>query len=157
MESQKLTPCLWFDDNLGEALDYYATVFKSMTVKDRATLDGTPTGQVQTASFEIEGQLFQALNGGPMYKFTEAVSFSIRCETQAEIDHYWSKLSDGGVEQQCGWVKDKFGLSWQVVPSMLGQLLGDKDRAKAQRAMQAMLQMKKFDIAEMQRAHAGAA
>jgi predicted 3-demethylubiquinone-9 3-methyltransferase (glyoxalase superfamily) len=153
----KITPCLWFDNNLREALDYYAATFTTMKVKDVSTLDGTPNGPVQTATFEIEGQAFQAINGGPMYKFTDAVSFAINCETQAEIHHYWGKLSAGGVEQQCGWVKDRFGLSWQVVPNVLGELLGDRDRAAAQRAMQAMLQMKKFDIAAMKRAHASAA
>jgi predicted 3-demethylubiquinone-9 3-methyltransferase (glyoxalase superfamily) len=162
--TQKITPFLWFDDQAEEAVKFYTGIFKNSRVLKiaRYTEAGQevhrrPPGSAMTVSFELEGQAFTALNGGPVFKFNEAVSFQISCETQEEVDHYWSKLSAGGDEsaQQCGWLKDKYGLSWQVVPTILPQLLMDPDPAKAGRAMEAMLQMKKLDIAKLKRAHAG--
>jgi predicted 3-demethylubiquinone-9 3-methyltransferase (glyoxalase superfamily) len=142
---QKITPFLWFDGNLEEAVNFYTSVFPNARVESINPM---------TAVFVIEGQEFMALNGGPQFKFNEAVSFFIRCETQAEIDMFWQRLTaDGGVESQCGWLKDKFGLSWQVVPNVLGQYLGGPDRARAQRAMQAMLKMTKIDIAALEAAY----
>lgn len=145
---QKITPFLWFDNNAEEAMNFYVSVFK-----DAEVLSVSP----MTVSFRLNGQEFIGLNGGPEFKFNEAVSFFVNCETQAEVDYYWEKLTaDGGMESQCGWLKDKFGLSWQIVPTLLGQLLGDPDRVKADRAMQAMLEMKKLDCAVLQRAFDGA-
>src|SRR5262245_33215906 len=127
-----ITPFLWFDNNLEEAMAFYKSVFKNVKIGHVSRIDGTPSGQVTTASFEIEGQPFMALNGGPEFKFTEAVSFYVNCETQKEIDYYWERLTaDGGEESMCGWLKDKFGLSWQIIPSRLGQLIGDPDPQKA--------------------------
>jgi predicted 3-demethylubiquinone-9 3-methyltransferase (glyoxalase superfamily) len=148
----KITPCLWFDDRIEEAVNFYVSVFG-----DGKILSMSRQGdKVFTATFEIDGQRFQALNGGPLFKFNEAVSFSVRCETQAEVDYYWDKLTaDGGQESQCAWLKDKFGLSWQIVPDALVKYLTDKDPAKAGRVMQAMLQMKKIDIAALDRAAEG--
>jgi predicted 3-demethylubiquinone-9 3-methyltransferase (glyoxalase superfamily) len=144
---QKITPFLWFDGNLEEAVTFYTTVFPDARVESMNPM---------TASFVIEGQEFMALNGGPQFKFSEAVSFFIRCETQAEIDYFWQHLvSGGGVENQCGWLKDKFGLSWQVVPNVLARYLGDPDRSRAQRVMQSMLRMKKLDIAALEAAYTG--
>ena len=142
---QKIIPFLWFDGNLEEAVDFYMTVFPNARVESKNPM---------TASFVIEGQEFMALNGGPQFKFNEAVSFFIRCETQAEIDYYWQHLAgSGGVEGRCGWLKDKFGLSWQVVPNVLAQYLGGPDRLRAQRVMQAMLSMTKLDIAALEAAY----
>jgi len=169
---QKITPFLWFDDQAEEAMNFYISIFsaaggsasggKNSKIGSVARYDeggakasGRPKGSVMTASFQLDGQEFIALNGGPHFKFTEAVSFVIDCKTQEEVDYYWQKLSgDGGQESMCGWLKDKFGLSWQVVPTILTQLLKDKDAAKAQRVMQAMLQMKKIDIKTLQKAAA---
>jgi predicted 3-demethylubiquinone-9 3-methyltransferase (glyoxalase superfamily) len=138
----RITPFLWFDSNAEEAVEFYLTVFKNSR-----RLDGMrPKGAVLTIAFELEGQRFTALNGGPMFKFSEAVSFVVRCDSQQEVDEYWSKLSAGGSESQCGWLKDKFGLSWQIVPAGLADLI------KNPSAMQAMLKMKKLDIAELERA-----
>lgn len=148
---QKITPFLWFDNNLEEAMEFYISVFKNGNIVDvhRQTKDGP----VFTATFELEGQRFMGLNGGPKFKITEAVSFFISCETQEEIDYYWYHLTaDGGEESMCGWLKDKFGLSWQVVPSMLGAILYNADPEKSKRAMQALLKMKKLDIAALQSA-----
>jgi predicted 3-demethylubiquinone-9 3-methyltransferase (glyoxalase superfamily) len=145
----RITPFLWFDSNAEEAVDFYLTVFKNSRRLDelRAGEDSRiPKGKVLTVSFELEGQKFTAINGGPMYKFTEAISFVVRCDTQQEVDDYWSKLSAGGSEIQCGWLKDKFGLVWQIVPARLPELI------KNPKAMQAMMQMKKIDIAELERA-----
>ena len=150
---QRITPFLWFDGNAEEAMKFYVSIFKNSKIV--STMAG-PDGKVMTGTFELEGQRFMALNGGPQYTFSEAISLFVSCETQAEVDELWSKLTDGGSESQCGWLKDKFGLSWQIIPSALGRLLGDKDRAKAGRAMQAMLQMKKIDIAKLQQAFDGA-
>jgi predicted 3-demethylubiquinone-9 3-methyltransferase (glyoxalase superfamily) len=155
---QKIIPFLWFDGRVEEAMDFYLSIFKKAkvkTVRRYGDAGPGPKGSVMTASFELEGQEFYALNGGPHYKFTPAVSFFINCKTQREVDRYWDKLSKGGVKQPCGWLQDKFGLSWQVVPEALGKLLGDKDPAKASRVMQAMLKMKKMDIRKLKLAHAG--
>ncbi|MBP5993610.1 MAG: VOC family protein [Candidatus Moranbacteria bacterium] len=158
---QKITPCLWFDTKAEEATAFYVSIFKQskimqVTRYDQASAEvsGRPEGSVLTVEFEIEGQPFTALNGGPLFKFTEAVSFVVNCETQVEVDHYWEKLSEGGDEraQQCGWLKDKYGVSWQIVPTILATLLADTDKAKAGRVMAAMLSMKKLDIEQLQNA-----
>ena len=155
---QKISPFLWFDSNAEEAANFYVAIFKDSKVLKIARYGEAgpgPAGSVMVVNFQIEGQDFIALNGGPLFKFTEAVSFVINCQTQEEVDHYWNKLTaGGGQESQCGWLKDKYGLSWQVTPAILGELLADKDQKKAQRVMQAMLQMKKIDIAALQRAAA---
>ena len=155
---QKITPFLWFDNQAEEAMNFYVSIFKnSKTLSCTRYGDAGPgpKGTVIVASFELDGQEFMALNGGPRFKFTEAVSFVVNCETQAEIDEMWAKLSAGGEESQCGWLKDKFGLSWQVVPPILSKLMQDKDPQKSNRVMQALLQMKKIDIATLQRAYDG--
>lgn len=154
----KITPFLWFDDRAEEAVELYTSIFKNSKIKEVSRYGEAgpgPAGQVMTVNFEIEGQEFIALNGGPVFKFTEAVSFVVNCETQEEVDDLWEKLTDGGEEVQCGWLKDKFGLSWQIVPTKLGELMGDPDPVKAQRVTQAMLQMKKLDIAKLQLAYEG--
>jgi predicted 3-demethylubiquinone-9 3-methyltransferase (glyoxalase superfamily) len=155
---QKVTPFLWFDNNAEEAMKFYTSVFKNSKIgKVTRYPEGSPApaGSVMTGTFEIEGQEFIVLNGGPMFKFNESISFVVNCETQDEVDHYWNKLTaDGGQEVQCGWLKDKFGLSWQIVPTILPKLLGDPDRAKGKRVMQAMLKMKKIHIEGLQRASA---
>ena len=145
----RITPFLWFDSNAEEAVDFYLTVFKnSRRLDELPTVDDGrgPTGSILTIAFELDGQKFTAINGGPMFKFTEAVSFVVRCDSQQEVDDYWSTLSAGGSEVQCGWLKDKFGLSWQIVPACLPDLI------KHPKAMQAMLHMKKLDIAALERA-----
>jgi predicted 3-demethylubiquinone-9 3-methyltransferase (glyoxalase superfamily) len=155
---QKPTPNLWFDGNAREAMNFYVSLFPNSRVTNvvRYTEAGPgPVGSVLTVSFEINGQDFVGINGGPHYKFTPAVSFSVLCETQAEIDRLWNALLEGGAPSQCGWLTDKFGLSWQIVPKILLEYLQDKDRAKANRVMQAMLKMVKLDIAELQRAYEG--
>ena len=152
---QKITPFLWFDNQAEEAMNFYVSVFKDSKVLSISRYgEGAPVpaGTVMTASFLIEGQQFTALNGGPLFSFTEAISFVIHCQTQEEVDHYWEKLTEGGEEVQCGWLKDKFGVSWQVVPEALGRLLNNPDPNKAQRAMQAMFAMKKIDISQLQEA-----
>ena len=147
---QKITPFLWFDGNAEEAMNFYLSVFKNS--KQVSTMPG-PGGTVMGVTFELDGLEFIGLNAGPMFKFNEAVSFFIKADTQEEIDYYWQRLTaDGGEESMCGWLKDKFGLSWQVVPSVLGELLGHQDRERAGRAMQAMLKMKKIIIAELENA-----
>jgi predicted 3-demethylubiquinone-9 3-methyltransferase (glyoxalase superfamily) len=155
---QKISPFLWFNSNAEEAANFYVSIFKGSKILKIARYGEAgpgPAGSVMVVNFQIEGQDFIALNGGPLFKFTEAISFVISCQTQEEVDHYWNKLTaDGGQESQCGWLKDKYGLSWQVTPTILGELLADKDQKKAQRVMQAMLQMKKIDIAALQRAAA---
>jgi predicted 3-demethylubiquinone-9 3-methyltransferase (glyoxalase superfamily) len=159
---QKITPFLWFDDQAEEAANLYVSIFKNSTVTSVTRYDdamaqaaGRPKGSVMTVTFELDGQEFTALNGGPMFKFTEAVSFTINCETQQEVDHFWSRLSEGGAEDQCGWLKDRFGLSWQVTPTVLIEMMQDKDPAKAGRVAQAMLKMKKIDIGALKQAYAG--
>jgi len=148
----RITPFLWFDSNAEEAVDFYLSVFRNSrrlgelrnTASDEPCM--VPRGSVLTVSFELDGQQFTALNGGPHNKFTDAISFVVRCDTQQEVDYYWSKLTEGGAEVACGWLKDKFGLSWQIVPARIGELI------KHPKAMQAMMQMKKLDIAELERA-----
>lgn len=159
---QKITPCLWFDDQAEEAVKFYASIFKNSKIKsitryseDAAKVSGRPKGSVLTVAFKLAGQEFLALNGGPIFKFTEAVSFIVNCKTQAEVDRLWEKLSEGGEKGQCGWLKDKYGLSWQIIPSALGKLLQDKDAEKAKRVMKAMLQMDKIDIHRLKQAYDG--
>lgn len=153
----KITPYLWFDDQAEEAMNFYVSIFKNSRITSISRYGDDvpgPKGKVMTATFELDGQEFMALNGGPQFKFTEAISFFVNCETQQEVDDLWKKLTaDGGEESMCGWLKDKYGLSWQIVPSILGKLLNDPDPAKAQRVMQAMLQMKKIDIKGLQKAY----
>ncbi len=155
---QKIVPFLWFNDNAEEAMNFYVSIFKNSKV-GRVTRYGDagpgPKGSVMWCTFTLEGQEFHALNGGPHFKFTQAISLFVNCETQQEVDELWKKLSAGGREDQCGWLQDKYGLSWQIIPTILGKLLGDKDPVKANRAMQAMLQMKKIDINGLQRAYDG--
>jgi len=156
---QKISPFLWFDSNAEEAVKFYTSVFdnsKIGKVMRNGDSGAGPKGSVLVMDFELEGQRFNALNGGPMYKFTEAISFFVLCEDQKEVDRLWSKLTaDGGKEVQCGWLKDKFGLSWQIVPKVLMEMIGDKDQAKAGRATAAMMQMVKFDIKKLQAAYDG--
>jgi predicted 3-demethylubiquinone-9 3-methyltransferase (glyoxalase superfamily) len=161
---QKITPCLWFDTEAEDAAKFYTAVFDNSRIKQVSRygeagreVHGKPAGSVMVVEFEIAGQTFTALNGGPHFKFNEAVSFQVMCDTQPEIDYFWSKLSDGGREGQCGWLKDKYGLSWQVVPSVLPQLMTDAQGARLDRMMDAIMKMKKFDIATLQQAHAGPA
>ena len=149
---QKITPFLWFDGNLQEAMEFYITIFKNSKIISK--MPG-PGGTIMGGTFELDGQQFMGLNGGPMFKFTEAISLYINCESQEEIDTLWEKLSEGGEKSRCGWLKDKFGLSWQVIPPILGKLLGDKDREKAGRVMNAMMQMGKIIIADLQKAYDG--
>jgi predicted 3-demethylubiquinone-9 3-methyltransferase (glyoxalase superfamily) len=153
----KITPFLWFDNNLGEAIKFYTSVFKNSKVTNVVTYNDVSAGPVEkvtTATFELEGQQFMALDGGPMFKFTEAVSFFVSCNDQDEIDYYWGKLTEGGQESRCGWLKDKFGLSWQIVPYNLGQLLNNSDPQKAKKAMSAMMQMGKLDMSVLEKAGA---
>jgi predicted 3-demethylubiquinone-9 3-methyltransferase (glyoxalase superfamily) len=162
---QKITPFLWFDDRAEEAAKFYTSVFKDSKVGKilryseetaKSSQSGRPPGSVLTVEFEIEGQKFTALNGGPQFKFNESVSFVVNCETQQEVDYFWEKLTaDGGQESQCGWLKDKFGLSWQVTPTLLIEMLQDKDPEKSERVMNAMLQMQKIDINKLKAAYAG--
>jgi predicted 3-demethylubiquinone-9 3-methyltransferase (glyoxalase superfamily) len=155
---QKITPFLWFDSNAEEAMNFYVSIFKNskvLTVTRYGEAGPGPSGSVMTAEFELDGQEFVALNGGPRFKFTEAISFVINCQSQEEVDYYWEKLSEGGEKSRCGWLKDKFGLWWQVVPTILAELMGDKDPEKSNRVMQAMLQMDKIEIEPLKRAHAG--
>ena len=162
---QKITAFLWFDDQAEEAAKFYTSIFKNSKVGKivrygeeaaKISKSGRPPGSVLTVEFEIEGQKFVALNGGPLFKFNESISFVVNCETQEEVDYFWKKLTaDGGQESQCGWVKDKFGVSWQVVPTILPELLSDKDAAKSERVMKAMLQMMKLDIGKLKAAAQG--
>ena len=153
---QKITPFLWFNDQAEEAMNFYTAIFKNSKISSVSRYgEGGPgqPGSVMTATFELDGQEFMALNGGPLFTFTEAISLFVNCETQAEVDELWEKLTEGGEESQCGWLKDKYGLSWQIVPSVLGELLNDPDAEKAGRVMNAMLQMKKIDIAGLRAAY----
>lgn len=155
---QKITPFLWFDGNAEEAVNFYTSIFKSAKIKTVSRYGDAgpgPKGSVMTASFELEGQEFIALNGGPMFKFTEAISFVVNCKTQEEIDMFWEKLSEGGQKSQCGWLKDKFGLSWQVVPTKLDELMASGDAEKSNRVMMAMLKMTKMEIDVLQKAYDG--
>lgn len=159
---QKITPCLWFDSNAEEAVNFYTSIFKNSKIGNisrygeaGSEIHGKPAGTVLTMEFELNGQAFTALNGGPMFKFNEAISFQVSCESQEEVDYYWEKLSEGGDEnaQVCGWLKDKYGLSWQIVPTVLGEMLQDKDAGKSGRVMEALLKMKKLDIEKLKEAY----
>jgi len=161
---QKISPCLWFDTQAEDAAKFYTSVFKNSAIKQISRygnagreVHGKEPGSVMVVEFEIEGQTFTALNGGPHFKFNEAVSFQVMCDTQAEIDYFWSKLSQDGREGQCGWLKDKYGLSWQVVPSELPELIADTSGVRLDRVIGAVMRMKKFDIEAIKHAHAGSA
>ena len=154
----KITPFLWFDDKAEEAANFYVSLFKNSkidTVSRYGDAGPGPKGAVMTVAFQLNGQKFTALNGGPLFKFTEAISLFVNCESQQEVDELWEKLSAGGQKSRCGWLKDKYGLSWQIIPSALGKLMSDPDREKAGRVMKAMLQMDKIDIAALEEAAAG--
>ena len=157
---QRITPFLWFDNQAEAAAKFYVSVFKNSKITNvarygeaGAKASGMPTGKAMTVAFQLEGQEFTALNGGPQFKFTEATSFVVNCETQKEVDDLWKKLSDGGEEGPCGWLKDKYGLSWQIVPTVLGKMLQDNDARKSERVMKAMLLMKKLEIEGLKRAY----
>jgi predicted 3-demethylubiquinone-9 3-methyltransferase (glyoxalase superfamily) len=157
MMTNQITPCLWFDNQAGEAANFYISVFNNSKIetisrygKEGFEIHGQTEGTVQTVSLQINGQFFTFLNGGPLFKFSEAISFQVFCETQDDIDYYWNKLTDGGEESQCGWLKDKFGISWQIIPTLLPKLLSDPVRAG--RVTKAFLQMKKFDIESLKNA-----
>lgn len=159
---QKITPCLWFDTQAEEAANFYVSIFEDSRIvrvlhygEAGYEIHGKPAGSVMTVEFELAGQRFTALNGGPRFRFNEAMSLEIACETQEEIDYFWEKLGEGGEEASCGWLKDKYGLSWQVVPANLADLLDDPDEEKVARVTNAFLQMKKFDLAALERAYAG--
>jgi predicted 3-demethylubiquinone-9 3-methyltransferase (glyoxalase superfamily) len=149
---KKITPFLWFENNAEDAIKFYMSIFPDAKIVYERRNE---SGALFTASFELQGQTFSVLNGGPYFKFTEAISFFVDCETQEEVDFLWDKLSEGGAKSQCGWLKDKFGLSWQIIPSALGDLLGDPDPIKSDRVMQAMLQMTKIEISALEKAHKG--
>lgn len=161
---QKITPCLWFDDQAEEAAKFYTAIFNNSKIVSITRygeagheVHGRPAGTVMTVAFELDGHAFTALNGGPMFKFNEAISFQVSCETQEELDYYWEKLSEGGDReaQQCGWLKDQYGASWQVIPNVLLEMLTNPDSKKSQRVMKSMLRMKKIDIEELKRAYDG--
>ena len=155
---QKITPFLWFDDKAEEAVDFYTSVFKNsktISISRYGDAGPGPKGSVMVAKFQIEGQEFMALNGGPTFTFSPAISFVVNCKTQDEVDELWDKLSEGGAKSQCGWLTDKFGLSWQIVPTVLGELMQDKDPVKTNRVMKAMLQMTKLDIEGLRKAYEG--
>lgn len=158
----KITPFLWFDDKAEEAADFYVSIFKNSRIggvsrygDEAAKMSGRPKGSAMTVTFELDGQKFMALNGGPLFQFTEAISFMVNCETQAEVDELWEKLSAGGSPGRCGWLKDKYGVSWQIVPTALGQMMADSDPARSKRVMNAMLQMNKLDINRLKQAYDG--
>jgi len=159
---QTITPCLWFDSNAEEAVKFYTSIFKKSKIRKIARygeegyeVHGRPAGSVMTIEFELNGQTFTALNGGPVFQFNEAISFQVSCKTQEEVDYYWEKLSKGGDEkaQQCGWLKDRYGVSWQIVPAVLGEMLQGKDAKISDRVMKALLQMKKLDIKTLKQAY----
>jgi predicted 3-demethylubiquinone-9 3-methyltransferase (glyoxalase superfamily) len=159
---QKITPFLWFDNQAEDAVKFYVSIFKNSKIgsivhyqEEAAKASGRPVGSVMTVAFELDGQQFTALNGGALFKFTEAISLVVNCETQEEVDHFWTKLSAGGQEGPCGWLKDRFGVSWQIVPRVLGEMLQDRDREKSKRVMAAMLNMKKMNIEPLQKAYEG--
>ena len=160
--ASNINPCLWFDTEAEEAARFYCSIFKNSEVgtisrygSEGKEIHGKEAGSVMAVEFELDGERFAALNGGPLFKFSEAISFQIRCDDQKEVDYFWAKLTDDGEEGPCGWLKDRYGLSWQVVPNVLFEMLMDPDQAKSQRVMKAFLQMKKFDIAALKRAYAG--
>ncbi|MCU1284918.1 MAG: 3-demethylubiquinone-9 3-methyltransferase family protein [Acidobacteriales bacterium] len=155
---KRITPFLWFDSQAEEAMNFYLSIFKNSKVGKISRYGEAgpqPKGSVMSVTFELDGQEFMALNAGPHFKFTEAISFFVNCESQEEVDHYWDRLSEDGTKSRCGWLKDKFGLSWQVIPSALGKMLGDKDPEKSKRVMMAMLQMDKIDVNKLQQAYDG--
>ena len=161
-KTQKITTFLWFDSQAEEAAKYYVSIFKDSRIvgttrydEEASKVAGRPKGSVMTVEFDLDGQRFTALNGGPLFKFTEAISLVVHCESQNEVDHFWEKLSAGGEEVECGWLKDRYGLSWQVVPDVLIEMLQSKDPEKSKRAMAAMLKMRKLDIAALQQAYDG--
>lgn len=156
----KITPCLWFDDNAEEAVNYYVSIFKNSNIgkvarygESGAAVSGRPKGTVMTITFELDGVEFMALNGGPVFKFTEAVSLIVDCGTQKELDEMWERLSEGGEKGRCGWLKDKYGLSWQMVPTAIGKMMSDADPAKSERVMKALLQMDKLNIETLKKAY----
>jgi len=156
--NQKIRPCLWFDGNAEEAVNFYVSVFKNSKILDVARAGDVgpwPKGSVAVMTFQLEGQEFMALNGGPQFKFTEAISLLVSCETQAEVDALWAKLGAGGKEIECGWLKDRYGLAWQIVPRILGEMMLDRDRVRSDRVMKAMMGMVKLDIAGLKRAYDG--
>lgn len=157
---QKITPCLWFDSNAEEAAKFYTSVFKNSKIGKISRygeagyeVHHMPAGTVLTVEFELDGRTFTALNGGPLFKFNEAISFQVACESQQEVDYYWEALSAGGEKGHCGWLKDKFGVSWQIVPTVLGDMLGDKNAKKSESVMKALLQMRRLDIEGLRRAY----
>jgi predicted 3-demethylubiquinone-9 3-methyltransferase (glyoxalase superfamily) len=159
---QRITPFLWFDNQAEDAAKFYVSIFKNSRIgsvarydQEAAKVSGRPEGSVMTVAFELDGQEFTALNGGPLFTFTEAISFVVNCETQKEVDHFWEKLSAGGQEVQCGWLRDRFGVSWQIVPTVLTEMLQDKDREKSRRVMAAMLKMIRINIEALQKAYEG--
>ena len=152
---QKITPFLWFDKEVGEAARFYTSIFKGSKIKGSTTIENTPSGTAEVIAIELMGQEFTLISADPYFKFTEAVSFVVNCETQQEIDYYWEKLSADPKAEQCGWLKDKYGLSWQIVPTILPKMLQDKDKKKVARVTEAFLQMKKFDIKALERAYKG--
>jgi len=159
---QKIMPFLWFDDQAEEAANFYVSIFKKSKIGNvtrygeaDSEVSGRPKGSVMTVTFQLDGQEFIALNGGPVFKFTEAISFLVNCETQEEVDELWEKLSEGGNEIECGWLKDKYGVTWQIVPTVLNELLNDPDPEKSQRVMKALLKMKKIDIEALKQAYGG--
>ena len=159
---QKISPSLWLDNQAEEAVNFYTSIFKNSKIIDvahygeaGAKVSGQPKGTIMTVIFELEGQQFMALNGGPVFKFSPAISFLVNCKTQEEVDNLWEKLSEGGEKEQRGWLKDKFGVSWQIVPNILGEMLQDKDAKRSEKVMEAMLQMKKIDIEGLRKAYAG--
>lgn len=162
--TRRIAPCLWFDDQAEEAAEFYTGIFRNSRIVTSSRygeagheIHGRPAGSVLTVAFELDGQPFTALNGGPVFEFNEAISLQVNCDTQEEVDYYWEKLSEGGDAraQQCGWLKDRYGISWQVVPVAVPKMLSDPDTGRSFRAMQAILQMKKIDIAALERAYAG--
>jgi predicted 3-demethylubiquinone-9 3-methyltransferase (glyoxalase superfamily) len=157
---QSITPCLWFDSNAEEAAKFYTSIFKNSKIgklsrygKEGYEIHGKPAGTVLTVEFKLDGQTFTALNGGPLFKFNEAISFQVGCKSQKEVDYYWEKLSKGGEKGQCGWLKDKYGVSWQIVPTVIGKMLQDKSAEKSDRVMKALLQMQKLDIKKLKQAY----
>jgi predicted 3-demethylubiquinone-9 3-methyltransferase (glyoxalase superfamily) len=152
---QKITTHLWYDKQAKEAAEFYVSIFPGSKITSMVTIENTPSGNCDIVVFELCGQPFQAISAGPMFKFNESVSFMVSCDTQEEIDHYWNKLTAGGQEQPCGWLKDKFGLSWQIVPSAMGEMMSKGSKEQIGRVTQAFLKMKKFDIAALEKAYAG--
>jgi predicted 3-demethylubiquinone-9 3-methyltransferase (glyoxalase superfamily) len=152
---QKITPHLWFNKEAKEAAEFYVSVFPDSKIKSATTISNTPSGDAQIVSFELAGQPFMAISAGPLFKFNESISFIVPCETQEEIDYYWGKLSADPKAEQCGWLKDKYGLSWQIVPTIMNEMMGSNDKEKITRVTQAFLKMKKFDIAVLKQAYEG--